>query len=441
MENVLDHGVNLGTHASQALGNFLMFEVGDRDPFLRRFGKYINLETAQVYNQNRRTKMDVDLTEFVTGEFQQRNPETGELEIRQARMGLPVLMLGTPLDKFERKAMQNLEDMLIHTYTDENGRLDVRKYLAQREAVQEAMAPQFISASLKYLSGSDQIKTLVSFLTGYDGDGKARWEPGGDLAADAKYAEQHFREKTLKYLNDQTPSNLLGLRSDYHEPLMEHLSREYAASDIEKWDDDARAEYREYMQQLAEIQTRYGDATLEQTMERREADVKELKNKMAGAEFRQLLDSKGKLEQIYRTRRSGAANNAKDWVRKWLNLDDEIAISKRLKQINERNRKDHVEQEERAEADAPERPEVYNEAERENLVTELERLWDNLNTGLGVDSEEYYNEAVDYLQRQLGDVGALIRSKFKEYHEAYPGAEAEELKDVLEAMVRDADNY
>ena len=44
---------------------------------------------------------------------------------------------------------------------------------------------------------------------------------------------------------------------------------------------------------------------------------------MAGKQLRKLLDETGKLEQIYRTRRSGAANNAKDWMRAWLDLDND----------------------------------------------------------------------------------------------------------------------
>ena len=67
IEAMADDKLILGTHASQTLASFLMFEVKDNDPALRRFGKYINLETARIYNHGERQKMSVDLKEFVKG--------------------------------------------------------------------------------------------------------------------------------------------------------------------------------------------------------------------------------------------------------------------------------------------------------------------------------------------------------------------------------------
>ena len=65
LDQILEHGVELGTRASQSIASFLMFEVKDNDPFLRRFGKYINLETARAYNANDRKVMNVTYDEYV----------------------------------------------------------------------------------------------------------------------------------------------------------------------------------------------------------------------------------------------------------------------------------------------------------------------------------------------------------------------------------------
>ena len=443
LQNVLNQGVELGTHASQSLASFLMFEVKDNDPFLRRFGKYINLETAQVYNKNRRKNTTLTLNEYVTGEYEEIDPETNLVVKRNPKRPMNVLMEGTSLDNIERTAMKNLDDMLVGAYSDKDGHLDVKRYLAQREKIEAAIAPQFISASLKYLSGSEQLKSMVSFLTGYDGNGNARWEGDGDLASDAKFAEEYFRGKTMKYLNDQTPTQILGLRSDYYNPLMEHLSKEYEESDMEGWDENAKRERQRYMAEMSDIQTRYGDLPAEEAQKRRKEDMQNLKKNMAGAQFRQLLDSRGKLEQIYRTRRSGAANNAKDWVRGWLNLDDEIAINKKLEDINMKRKEEHRS---RGQADLPDdRDDVvaggFDQNDRAFFATEVKRLWDDWHNNDDSDVDVFYEDSVEYIRESLESVGDVILKKYAEYYENHPGADAHDLMEKLVEFVQDPENY
>ena len=442
LQNVLDQGVELGTHASQSLASFLMFEVKDSDPFLRRFGKYINLETAQVYNKSKRKNAILTLNEYVTGEYDELDPETNTVVKKVSKRPMSVLMEGTSLDNIERTAMKNLDDMLVGAYSDENGNLDVKKYLAQREKIETAIAPQFISASLKYLSGSEQLKSMVSFLTGYDGDGNARWEGDGDLAGDAKLAEEYFRGKTMKYLNDQTPTQILGLRSDYYNPLMEHLSKEYEESDMDGWDESAIEERRKYMAEMADIQTRYGDLSAEEAQERREKDMQNLKKDMAGAQFRQLLDSRGKLEQIYRTRRSGAANNAKDWVRGWLNLDDEISINKKLEDINVKRRREHKAS---GESDALGEENVvaggFDKSDRAFFATRVREILDDWRNNNDNDVDVFYENSVEYVKESLDGVSGLILKKYSDYRENHPSADAYDLMEKLVGFIQDPGNY
>ncbi len=453
LQNVLDQGVQLGTHASQALGNFLMFEVKDADPFLRRFGKYINLETAMVYSANKRKNTTVTLDEMVRGEYVEVDPatggpaidpDTGEEVVRKSKMSLSDLMLGTSLNGIERTAMRNLDDMLKHAYTDESGQLNVKQYLARRREVETSMAPALISASLNFLSGSEQMKALVSFVTGYDKNGKARWEPGGDLESDAEEAEKYFRAQTIQYLNGQTPTQLLGLRSDYYTPLMEHLSRAYEEDDMEGWSEEERAEREQLVAELAEIQTRYGDWPAEEAKRQREADVKALKNQMAGSEFRHVLDAKGKLEQIYRTRRSGAANNAKDWVREWLGLDDDSEINAWLqKRGGEKQRQYDERHEEAAPADGnpPERSSGFDGADREYFATALQAVYDEWDGVDGTDVEEFYEQSCQFVRDNLRDVGELILRRYADYRAARPRATAQELLQELQELLRDPGNY
>lgn len=450
LQNVLDHGVELGTHASQALASFLMFDVGDNDPFLRRFGKYINLETANTYNKNRRKNAVVTMDEYVTGEHVDVD-ENGEPYVMYAKRPMKVLLEGTSLDKIERTAMKDLDDILKHTYT-KDGKLDTREYFKKREEIETAIGPQFISASLKYLSGSEQLKSAVSFLTGYnleqkkDGDRvltdengdviyelNPRWGKGGDLEQDAEFAERYFRRKTEQYFKDQTTSQLLGLRSDYRDPVMRHL--------LEALFEEQPEERAEYERKLSEIQTAYGDLPGDEADKRRKADVKALQFETAGKRLRGLLDRNGKLEQIYRTRRSGAANNAKDWLRDWLQLNDEDEILRYLdqKQQNRHYEKTGKKPPENTQSQSSTGGDtgwsLYSQEDRIAIVKELGKIYETETT-----DEEFYQMTHEKLEEMLG-ANRLIVKKYEEFHNEVEHADKNAFMTKLEELLSDPDNY
>ena len=445
LENVLESekGVQLGTHASQAIASFLMFEVKDNDPFLRRFGKYINLETAQTYNKNKRQNANLSLEEYITGEYEDwdyGNPE--HKFMRKSKRPMKVLVEGTSLDNVERTAYGNLDQMLIKTYT-KNGVFDEEAYLAKRKEIETSIGPQFISASLKYLSGSEQLKNAVSFLTGYDAEKGPRWENSEDPLYHSKAAEAHFREKTMKYIQDQTPSQILGLRSDYRDALFNHLVSEYENTKMEDWSDEAILEREELIKEEAEIQTRYGDLPPEQAKAEREKDMAALRKKMAGAQFRQLLDAKGKLNQIYRTRRSGAANNAKDWVREWLDLDNEVVITQKLENDRKKLKDEYVKAKtdkkstegDTATEEEP-RAEVYDEVKRNEFVGHIDDLWQDFRD----DDEGFYDESLKYIEEQLGKE-SYIAEQYRRYRRDDPYADNYVLREYLKELLRDPESY
>lgn len=446
MENVLnsENGIKLGSHASQALASFLMFEVKDSDPFLRRFGKYINLETAQVYNNaTKRQNKQLTLNEYITGEYEDWEPETTPGAPRVARTGkskrpMSTLLEGTSLDGVERTAFSNLDEMLVNAYKTD-GRLDVEKYLAKRNEVETAIGPAFISASLKYLSGSEQLKNAVAFLTGYDGD-TARWEKNGDDLYGSESAEKYFRKKTIDYLKNQTPTQILGLRSDYYTALKNHLSDEYENADMSDWSAEAIREHEDIIKERAEIQTRYGDLPADEAKKRRDADMKTLRDKMAGAQFRQILDSKGKLNQIYRTRRSGAANNAKDWVRAWLDLDNEVVITQKLEDDREAMKKKLAEERRKAgsddSTDGPSTPSVYTAEDRANYVGKIEDIWNDLRD----DDETFFKESLQYVENELGK-NSYIATMYRRFRKNDKYADSYTLREYLNDLLRDPENY
>ena len=453
MQNVLDQGLNLGTHASQALASFLMFEVKDSDPWLRRFGKYINLETANVFNENKRQEMRVTYDEYIKGYHKEPNGK-----LMYAKRPMSVLMEGTSLDGVERTAYSNFDDSLKEVYSyigeDKKKHLNVAEYLKKREEIQTAIGPQFISASLKYLSGSEQLKNAVSFLTGYsysqvknkDGSNvldkngdvvyewKARWGEDGDLQDDPETAQKYFRDKSMQYFKDQTPTQILGLRSDYRDPLMGHLADAFL---------DDPEEGAEYRAKIDEIQTKYGDLDAETAKKNRDRDMKKLKMELAGKQVRKILGKSGKLEQIYRTRRSGAANNAKDWLREWINLDDEEALFREVNRYK-REKEESVKKEKKPDADSGatnESTRIYNGAERKKIRDSLEKLWED---NKDVDADAFHDLAIEAIESWFGKNETWIEKEFKKGYDRRKKEghmDAYDLKKDLEDLLMDPDNY
>ena len=466
----LSGGIQLGSHASQALASFLMFDVKDSDPWLRRFGKYINLETANVYNKNNRKNLDLSYEEYIKGYH-----EEPDGTVMYAKKGMKELMEGTSLDNVERTAFSNFDESLRKAYTYTEGEGDDKKtffnvdgYLQKREEVQTAIGPQFISASLKYLSGSEQLVNAVSFLTGFnhkqkkDNNGNVvldengnpvyEWKPVWDDYKDSEKVDfknspdklrKYFNKKALQYVTDQTPSQILGMRSDYYAPMLEHLAMAYEESKMEDWTDEEILEHEEYTKELAEIQTRYGDLPPEKAKEMREKDTKALKDKMAGIQFRKLLDSRGKLNQIYRTRRSGAANNAKDWMRNWLDLDNDTAVSLKLDE-DRRKEKQELEKARKAKeqkqgGDSPEveTGRVYSDVDIAGFVSNVEDMWHDLRSE---DDDVFYEESLDYIKKTLS-AESYIANKYEEFRKDDPYADSHMLKEYLVDLLNDPENY
>lgn len=477
MDSILNSkkGVELGTHASQALASFLMFEVKDNDPFLRRFGKYINLETARAYNANDRKITRVSYDEYVKG-YHDGEPDlisdanpTGRM---YAKKGMKQLLEGTSLDNIERTALSNLDESLKKAYGFKKGarsdEWDLDGYLRKREEVQTAFEPAFLSASLKWLSGSEQINSGVKFWTGYDLkqqteeveiDGKkvkmVKTDKNGDpeyelspvwgdedngFAGREKYVEEYFRRKTYDYFKDQTTGQVLGMRTDYRDPTIEHLVQMYLNDSSE---DETSAERQEwYANAEAEIQSRYGDENIEVANKKRGDDMKKLKREVAGRQLRKILDGTGKLEQIYTTRRSGASNNAKDWLRQMLNLDNKDEIyryldqkEQELKRKKEGNR--NGDQKDGSAGGAPSGVgSPYNDASfRLRVMTTLNKEFEE--SGDRPDPDvSFYEGSLDVIKSEFGTVGGIVEQyeKFKEDN-AYAGRS--ELWEKLEEILGD----
>lgn len=472
IDNILDKkiggGVQLGTHASQALASFLMFEVKDNDPVLRRFGKYINLETARVYNENDRKNLDLTYDEYIKGYHEE--PDGTRM---YAKKDMVKLNEGTSLDNVERTAFSNLDDSLKKAYgfdpKDVDKAWDVAGWMKKREEIQTAFEPAFLSASLKWLSGSEQINSAVKFWTGYSQsldpawgktkDGKSKFmgtfknDDGTIGVRDySDDVERYFRRKTNDYFKDQTTGQILGMRTDYRNATMEHLIDTYLNG--LKPEDELTAEERqeyeerqaEYARREAEIQTRYGDEDVEKAKEKRKKDLNDLKMEFAGRQVRKILGETGKLEQIYRTRRSGAANNAKDWLRKWVNLDDEETMAQEVK-MYENLRKAKKAEESAAAKDAGDGDQdstrIYDSGTRKSFRDQVDKAY---HENQDMSAEEFYQHCLGMLRGWFGEnTETVIEHDFKEYYEKQVKEknyiEPYNIKQALEDILQDPSKY
>ena len=458
LDNVLSKelggGVQLGTNAAQSLASFLMFEVKDNDPALRRFGKYINLETARMYNNNDRKESSITYDEYLKGYH-----EEPDGTIMYAKKDAKKLLEGTSLDSIERTALSNLDESLKKAYgfvegKDGSNNWDVKGYLKKREEIQTAFEPAFLSASLKWLSGSEQINSGIKFWTGYEL--KQKKDENGQLIVDEDKnpvydlvpvwedngfgehkgeVEKYFRKKANDYIKDQTTGQILNMRTDYRDPIMEHLLATYLEADSDK---ELSAERnREYREAYDEIQTRYADEPAKDAKKKREADVKAMKMKLAGKQLRKILGESGKLKQIYRTRTSGTAINAKDWLRRWVNLDDEDALRREMNYYDsQRAKKANTANSTNDTNDASHR--IYDADTREIFLNDLQALKDKI---ADEPTEDFFQDTMEQLDQWFGE-GSFMAKKYEQYYRKDdPSADSIELYKYLRELLSDPDNY
>ena len=249
--------LELGTTESQALANYLMFDVKSNDPFLRRFGKYINMETAAMFNENepekRRTRKYITMDEYVNGEYVDEDEngnlkydEDGDLVIKRPKRSAVTLLKGTSFKDMERTAIKSMTEGILDASmkTDADGKLiekdghpvlDYEKFKANEAKLWDAIMPNIISDQFSYLSGSEQIMALSKGITGVNvNDRKFDWEGiFGKEGAKQLTKEQkgdyidfvHKRTKT--FLGGHVPVQISKTKTD----MLEAVRMQYALKD------------------------------------------------------------------------------------------------------------------------------------------------------------------------------------------------------------------
>lgn len=330
-------GFEIGSHALQEISSFCMFDVKGSDPTLRRFGKYINLQTAQMFNEdnkNRRTKRDVSFKEYIDGGYYVRNDdgtivyeEDGITPKFRKTKGADILLKGTSFKDMERTAMKTLTRMILDSATEEMGvdaegkpikSFDLEKFQRNEDKIWNAIMPNIIGDQFSFLSGSEQITALSKAITGTDG-AKHKFDFEGifgDLAdlLTPKQKEDYMRhvheERTKKgFLAGHVPVQIARTKTD----MLEAIQSQYTLLDAIKDDPDA---YRKLMDEEG-LENAGGDEWKKKYEEYENKYLESVKE-----EFQKSF-KKGALSSFKKMHKKGFQGEAKDRLIRLLDIKDD----------------------------------------------------------------------------------------------------------------------
>ena len=252
VEVLADSGrIKLGTYASQAIANYLMFDVKDADPVLRRFGKYINMQTAALYNEkepgDRRVRDDVSWWEYVNSKYVKHDEDGnviydkhGEVVTEKTR-GMRELLLGTSYSGVERTAYKAQREGVRAASYDigPDGRLSEHfndeRYFDNMDALYSSTLANIIGDQFSYLSGSEQIVALAKDMTGIDTKKGKWWDWGyifGDEVKEPSLEQKaefikRSRDLVKTFLGGHVPSQIARSKTD----MLQAIESQYALLD------------------------------------------------------------------------------------------------------------------------------------------------------------------------------------------------------------------
>lgn len=237
-DRVRENKLELGTYATQVIANYSMFDVKDRDPIIRRFGKYLNMQTAAMYNDDepgkRRKRKDVSWWEYINSQYVEvddnGNPahdENGNIIIKKTK-GMRELMAGTSYKGVEKTAFKSQIASIRDTAydIDQNGELSnnfsLDRFIDNEKALWNTIMPNLIGDHLSYLSGSEQVMTLRKTLlfvdpktNKFDWEGAFGKEIADGLTTDDKIKYiNSLKERVKSFYGGQVPVQISRSKSD-----------------------------------------------------------------------------------------------------------------------------------------------------------------------------------------------------------------------------------
>ena len=419
--SLTDRGkIELGTYASQSLSKFVMFEVKDNDPLLRRFGKYINLETAAMFNEgveNKRTRKDVTWYEYINGEYIDHDESgnvlykpDGTVKMRKSKRSAAELLKGTSFSGIERTAFASMAEGIregsVSIGPDGTARFDYEKYKKNSKAIWDAIMPNIVGDQFSYLSGSEQITALGKAITGvnlkdhkFDWEGIFGKENASNLTLEQKRDYIDFlHERTKKFLGGHVPVQIAKSKSD----MLEAIRAQYAL--LAAIEDDP-----DYLNRLENPDNKFGDSE-EDTL----GNYTDFENEHMDAikqEFRGSFN-KDALKGFVKMYQKGYQGEAKDRLVKLIDPDE--LYRQYFPNGEGQNRQRRNQQNQNDDEGMPVNSDVggdhgggalYNEAR-----VRVESIFNNYRGDRRSDVEDYWNEVKDAFRSSpdMGDMTVII---------------------------------
>ncbi len=164
-----------------------------------------------------------------------------------------------------------------------------------------------------------------------------------------------------------------------------------------------------------------------------------LKEEYAGKKIREVLGLAGKLGQMWDTKKSGTAINAKDWLRSITLLDDKEKMFDEVKFYERLRSRESSSFGSNQDDDGYYR--IYNAETRMNIKNSFDKLWDDHKNE---SADVFYGNVESWLKDWFGGGDTEIGKKFSKYYESKKENNffsASELMAKMKEILDDPENF
>ena len=260
--------------------------------------------------------------------------------------------------------------------------------------------------------------------------------------------EKYALKQTADYLDRNTPGQLYGLRSDWEDGMRRRFYELYkecmADPKMAKeygWNEDLMQIFGASPEELSVIDEdakRFFAGEIDSKSDEGKRISQELE-KYASRQIQVFLNKSGKLQKVHRSANLGAANNSKDFTRRFLGINDGTSMGSWSKYWN--GNKSSKNGGNNGGNAAPIKPaENYSEDDINSYmsqIVEIARRYGENNS-----FSDFYNDALEYIGGIFGE-NSIIYEGYKYWREkvANENTTVQEAKNALESLLRNENNY
>ena len=237
--------------------------------------------------------------------------------------------------------------------------------------------------------------------------------------------EKYYRGKTMDFFKDQTTGQIIGTRTDYRDPAVNHLVDQLLSEDEIAKD--------RYDYEVEQINSRYTDLDPVEAAKAREKDIKSLRIDTAGIQLRKILGATGKLGMLAEMKRSGVLANMKDWMRKMTNIDSEEKLKDEAGEWKKRNKSSGTSGTSNDGSYG-----AYDEKAREKIANAIGAVFEENET---LDRDSFNDRIEAKLETELGTGPHIIKALYRRYCSRNRTATNRDLYNYLLRLLKDPNNY